>query len=183
MSSLNVPLIFQEDDFSCTPVCIKMVLEYLRSRYPEGIPNLDVSAVAKAIKTSADDGGTTFENIKGLNEELVKALPSLEFVAGSGYMFEEIEEELKASRPVIAWITMTSPQGPFHHSIVVTGIDRDRLLIYCNDPVYGKETIPIREFMNMWEDSFRILIKAEIGERRQRFIREFMEKGENIEGR
>jgi len=180
MTILDVPLVFQEDDFSCTPVCIKMVLDYIRNRFGGDVPDLDVSAVAKAIRTSADEGGTTFENIKRINEELIKAMPSLEFIAGSGHKFEEIEEEINAERPIIAWITMSSPQGDFNHSIVITGVDRENLLIYYNDPVYGKETIPIGQFMDMWEASFRILIKTKIGERAQRLLREYIEKGEKL---
>jgi len=182
MATLDVPLIYQEDDFSCTPVCIKMVLEYIRNRFTEGIPDLDVPSVTKAIKTSADDGGTTFENIELINEKLIEAKPSLEFVARSGRKFEEIEEELEVPnrRPVIAWITMPSPQGDFHHSIVITGVDKEKLLIYFNDPVYGKEAMPIREFIDMWETSFRILIKVKIGERKQRLIKEYIEKGEKL---
>lgn len=180
MAILDVPLIHQEDDFSCTPVCIKMVLDYIRNIFGGDVPDLDVPAVAKAIRTSADEGGTTFENIKGINEELIRAMPSLEFVAGSGHRFEEIEEEIKADRPIIAWIMMPSPQGDFNHSIVITGIDREELLIYYNDPVYGKEKIPIGQFMDMWEASFRILIKTKIGAREQRLIKEYIEKGEKL---
>jgi len=182
MAPLDVPLFYQEDDVSCTPACIKMVLEFIRNRFTEGIPDLDVPSVAKAVKTSADDGGTTFENIKLINEKIMKAKPSLEFVAGSGHKYEEIVKELTEpnGRPVIAWITMPSPQGDFNHSIVITDVDEEKLLIYYNDPVYGKENMPLREFMDMWEASFRILIKVKIGEREQRDIREYIEKGEKF---
>jgi len=184
MASLDVPLIYQEDDYSCTPACMKMVLEFIRRKFTEGIPELDLPEVASVVKASADDGGTTFENIELINELLLSARPSLEFVAGSGHTFDEIEEELGEPnhRPVIAWVMMPSPQGAFSHSIVITGIDKEKLLIYFNDPVYGKEIMSIREFMQIWEQSFRILIKIRIGERKQRLIREYLEKKARSEG-
>jgi predicted double-glycine peptidase len=152
-----------------------MVLEYMRDRIHEGFPELDVATISETIKTSADEGGTTFENIKLINEKLKKTMPSLEFIAGSSHQFEEIKEEIKNDRPVIAWVTMPSPHGDFNHSIVITGYDDEKLLIYCNDPVYGRENMPIRKFMDIWENSFRILIKIQIGEKKQRLIEEYVE--------
>jgi ABC-type bacteriocin/lantibiotic exporter with double-glycine peptidase domain len=184
MTSLDVPLIFQEDDHSCTPVCMKMVLEFVRRKFTQGIPDLDVPEVADAVRASADDGGTTFENIELINELLLDAKPSLEFVAGSGHSFDEIKEELGEPNrlPVIAWITVPSPQGSFNHSIVITDIDEEKLIICLNDPVYGKETMSIREFMQMWEQSFRILIRIRIGERKQRLMKEYLKEAEGSGG-
>jgi len=173
MGQLDVPMIYQEDDFSCTPVCIKMVLEYIRRKFPD-VPDLDITTIAKAIKT--DDGGTMFANLKGVNNELIKSSPSIDFVPEWGCKLEDIEAELKAQHPVIAWVTMPSPQGPYSHSIVITDIDKENLAIYYNDPVYGKKEMPLGEFISMWKESFSILIKIKIGERRQRFIEEYVEK-------
>lgn len=177
---LDVPLEYQNNDFSCTPVCMKMILEYIGDKFSEGFPDLDVVKIAKTVKTSADEGGTTFENIELINEKLKKARPSLKFVASSGHGFEEIKKELINDHPVIAWIMMPSPQGDFPHSVVITGVDDQKLLIYCNDPVYGREKIPTTKFMNMWIKSFRILIKVEIGEEKQRAIDEWIENQENL---
>jgi len=115
-----------------------------------------------------------FTNLKGINEELLKSIPSLDFVPGWGHKLEEIEAEVNSERPVIAWVTMTSPQGEYRHSIVITGVDMENLLIYYNDPVYGKKQISMGEFISMWEKSFCIMLKTKIGERRQRFIEEYM---------
>jgi predicted double-glycine peptidase len=90
----------------------------------------------------------------------------LEIVPNLRCKFEEITEEVKENdRPVIAWVLMHDPKGNFEHSIVITDVDEDKLIIYCNDPVYGKVTIPARRFIEMWNGCFRILIKFKIGEK------------------
>ena len=163
---LDVPIEYQDDDHSCTPVCMLMVLKYLKDKFVSGFPDLDLDTISKAIKTSADEGGTTFENIKNINELFKKTSPSLDIVPGFRHRFEEIIEEVKKKLcPVIAWVMMPDPNGDYPHSIVITDVDEDKLLIYCNDPVYGRQTIPTRQFMNMWNSCSRILIKFKIGEK------------------
>ena len=71
-----------------------MVLDYVRNNFSENCPTLDVANIAEAIKTSADDGGTTFDNIKHINEKLKKTRPSLEFVADFRHSFEDIKKEM-----------------------------------------------------------------------------------------
>lgn len=146
-SPLDVPLEHQDDDFSCTPTCMKMVLEYVKNKFSGGFPNLDIAKISEILKTSADLGGTTFDNIKNINDAFKKTRPSLEFVPNLNHKIEDIKKEIANNRPVIAWVMMPDPNGDYPHSIVITDIDEDKLLIYYNDPVYGKETIPIREFM------------------------------------
>ena len=60
---------------------------------------------------------------------------------------------------------MPDPKGDYQHSIVITDVDEDKLLIHRNDPVYGKGTIPLRQFIEMWNSCLRILIKFKIGEK------------------
>lgn len=163
---LDVSVEYQDDDYSCTPVCILMVLKYLKDKFVSGFPSLDLATISEAIKTSADEGGTTFENIKNINELFNKASPSLDIVSGFRHRFEEIVEEVnKNLRPVIAWVMMSDPNVDYPHSIVITGVDEDKLLIYCNDPVYGRQVIPTRRFMGMWNGCSRVLIKFKIGEK------------------
>jgi hypothetical protein len=161
---LDVPMDFQEDDFSCTPVCVLMVCRFIKPRFSQGFPILDLPIVSETLKTNA--GGTAFENAQNLNELFKKTRPSLEVVAGYRQKFEEIVEEVdKKQRPVIAWVMMSDPNGDYAHSIVITGVDEEKLLIYCNDPVYGRQEIPTRRFIEMWNGCLRILIKFKIGEK------------------
>jgi predicted double-glycine peptidase len=157
---------------------MKMVLEYVKNRITEGFPDLDVKAISEAVRTNEEESGTSFEDIKRINEKLIKTKPSLEFVAGFNHKIEEIKEEIDNDRPVIAWVMMPSPQGDFRHSIVITEFDEDKLLIYYNDPVYGKENVPARKFMDMWGELFYILIKIKIGEKKQRKLEEYV-NGDN----
>jgi hypothetical protein len=144
---------------------MKMVLEYVKNRFSEGFPDLDIPKISEILKTSADLGGTTFENIKNINEVFRKTRPSLEFVVGLNHKLEDIKKEISNNRPVIAWVMMPDPNGDYPHSIVITDIDEDKLLIYYNDPVYGKENVFIREFMDMWDGNSRVLIRIKIGEK------------------
>ena len=126
---------------------------------------MDISKISNVLKTSADIGGTTFENIKNINQEFRKTRPSLEFVPSLYHKIEDIKEEIAHDRPVIAWVLMPDPNGNWKHSIVITDIDENKLLIYYNDPVYGKETVSIRQFMEMWDGNARVLIRIKIGEK------------------
>jgi ABC-type bacteriocin/lantibiotic exporter with double-glycine peptidase domain len=163
---MDVPIEYQDDDFSCTPVCMLMVLKYIKEKFTSGFPDLSLSEISKAIKTSADEGGTTFENIEKINELFNETSPSLEIVPDFRHKFEDIVEEVKKNnRPVIAWVLMPDPNAPYEHAIVITDVDEDKLLIYANDPVYGRQTIPTRQFMDMWNGCFRVLIKFKIGEK------------------
>ena len=86
---LDVPLEYQEDDYSCTPVCILMVLKFIKEKFKSGFPNLDLSTISEALKTSVDEGGTTFENIKGINNLFEKTSPSLEIIPNFKHNFKE----------------------------------------------------------------------------------------------
>lgn len=171
-SNLDVPLEYQKNDFSCVPVCIRMVLEFVRNQNPSGyIPNLNVEEISEAIGT--DELGTALENVKKINKKLVKAVPSIEFVAEINCSFAEVENEILQGKPVIAWVKI-----PFPHSIVVTGLNKESLILYYNDPQKGKVKIEMGRFMSNWNETDNVLIKVKIGEKIQRIIPEYAEKSE-----
>lgn len=174
-SKLDIPLVFQEHDFSCVPTCIKMVLDFIQEQNPEGyIPEIDLEEVSSAIGT--DELGTALENVKNINKKLEKAVPSIEFEALMNCNLDEIESEILKGNPVIAWI-----KNPFPHSIVLTGLDKELLVVYCNDPQKGKVRMEMGEFMSAWERMDNVLIKVKIGEKIQRIIPEYSQKGEKEE--
>lgn len=166
LMQMDVPIEYQNDDFSCTPVCILMVLMYIKNQFSSGFPDLGLTAISEAVKASADIGGTYFENIENINGFFEKASPSLEIVPQSRCKFEDIVDEVKnKERPVIAWVMMPDPNGDYPHAIVITNLDEDKLIIFFNDPVYGKQSMPSPRFIDMWNGCYRILIKFKIGEK------------------
>lgn len=182
---LNVPLEKQEDDYSCTPVCMKMVLEYIKYNFSSGLPDFDSILIGEAIKTkkgtTVDDGGTTFENIILINEKLKKTRPPLRFSVIAWQKISRIKKELKNDHPVIVGVMMPSPHGDYGHSKVITGIDdEENLVIYSNDPVYGKEEIPLHDFLLMWGKAYKIMIKIEIGEDNQTSIEDWMKNKKTL---
>jgi hypothetical protein len=171
-SYLDVPVVYQEDDFSCVPVCIKMVLEFLRVQNRGGyIPNMDVREIAETVAT--DELGTSLENVRKINEKLVKAVPSLEFAPEVNCGFAELEREIVQGKPVIAWVRI-----PFSHSIVVTGVDTALLTVYYNDPQKGKRQMEMGKFMSSWLEADNVLIKVKVGEKLQRIMPEYVENME-----
>jgi ABC-type bacteriocin/lantibiotic exporter with double-glycine peptidase domain len=176
-SNLDVPLEYQEDDVSCVPVCMKMILEFIRRENPTGyIPNMNVEEISQTVGT--DELGTPLENIEKINEKLGKAVPSVEFVAELNCSFREIENEILEGKPVIAWVKIPHP-----HSIVVTGLNKDSLIVYYNDPELGKKQIEMGKFVSSWNQYDNVLIKVKIGGKIQRIIPEYAQKKEQQSGR
>lgn len=170
-SNLKVPLIFQEDDFSCVPICIRMILAFIVKTNPEGyIPEMNTEEISRSIGT--DELGTALEKVKNINKKLQKAVPSIEFEDMINRNLDDIENEILGGKPVIAWI-----KNPFPHSIVLTGLDKELLTIYCNDPQKGKVKMKMGEFMSAWARMDNVLIKVKIGEKIQRIIPEYAQKG------
>jgi len=169
-SKLDVPLVYQENDSYCTPACIKMVLEFIEAQNPEGfLPSMDIDEIAEAIGT--DELGTPLENIENINKELERAVPSVEFKAEMNCSFKEIEDEILQGRVVIAWIYLL-----YNHSVVVTGMNKDLLKIYCNDPESGKREMEMGEFISAWRGSDNVLIKVKIGGKLQRIMPEYADE-------
>jgi len=168
-SHLEVPPICQEDDYSCVPFCILMILEYIRTQNARNyIPPITIEKISQVIGTDID--GTPLDNIEAINKELEKAVPSIEFVTAENCSINELEAEILNGKPVIAWVRM-----PYPHSIVVTGLDRRALVIYLNDPEVGETQIEMGRFSSGWNEMGNILIKVKIGEKIQRIIPEYAE--------
>jgi len=155
-----------------------MIFVYI-SNFLEGhAPNLDIDDIAKIIETRGD--GTLPQNVRNLNTDLnvLRAIPSLEFdVDLRMHTLSEIEEEIRANRPVIAWVELSDAAGhKCSHAVVVTGMDRQTDLIYYNDPMLGETQEEVGAFLSRWENVDRILIKVKIGKREQRLLDEYVQK-------
>lgn len=167
---IDVAVELQEDDFSCVPVCVSMILAHVKRNNPNcHISTNGLQEIALAMGT--DELGTPLDGVEGLNKLLEKSLPSVEFEYKFGCALSDIEKSLGASLPVIAWLKM-----PYSHSIVVTGIDKEKLKVYYNDPQKGKKQMEMGKFLSSWEALDRVLIKVKIGEKVQRRMSDFIEK-------
>jgi len=160
-----------------------MVLDYLRSTLTDSkVPDYTIDEISKIINTRED--GTLLEGVKQINEDktFLKSIPSLEFETKYPCRFPEIENEINANRPVIAWILVSDGHRGFKHSVVITGVDTENGHVYYNDPAYGEVQEEIGRFISTWEDVDTILIKIKIGAREQRIMPEYV-SNENDERR
>jgi len=175
-SILDVPVIPQEDDYTCTPACIKMLLEFVRNTHSGYVPDMNVDEIAKIIGT--DELGTPLDQVEKINESLIKAVPSIEFKSELNCSFIEIENEIQSEKPVIAWI-----KKPHSHSVVVKGLDKNKLIVFINDPESESKhiTMQMGKFIDAWARNSNILIKIKIGERMQRVMPEYTQDTEASE--
>ena len=179
---LPVPYISQGDSGNlCVPVCLKMVLDYLRNVTGDPkIPSLSIGRIARILHTKPD--GTDFEDVAGINRKLEKVVPSLAFeVNRRSYQFRDIEAELAQQRPVIAWIYLSDKKGGCWHSAVVTDYDRPNQTVSLNDPLRGSISITVGQFMAEWVKAEQTLIRFRLGDRLQRKITEYIEQPEAAE--
>ena len=127
---LKVPYFPQQKrHYTCGPVCIRMVLSYLRKRrlteneYDE-ILDLTINGNPKLKR------GTTKQKMK-------LAIKKLGFKYNNTYGENGLVKALQKERPVIAKCLMYDEYGdPYQHYIVITGQDDEYFFI--NDPYAGK---------------------------------------------
>lgn len=173
-----MPYLSQGDSGNlCVPVCLKMLLDYLKeaTRDPK-IPSFSVQQIARIVHTKQD--GTDFPDVEEINKRLEKTVPSLEFeVDDRSYQFREIEDELLQQRPVIAWLYVRDVDGgSFRHAAVVTGDAKVDQKMMLNDPFRGQISIPVGDFMAEWQRTEQMLIRVKLGDRLQRKMTEYFEQ-------
>jgi Papain-like cysteine protease AvrRpt2 len=81
----------------------------------------------------------------------------------------EIEKEIESGVHVIACLKM-----PYAHSVIITGISRETLTVYYNDPQKGKLEIEMGKFIDCWQGIDKVLIKTKIDETQQRTMTDFV---------
>ena len=62
--------------------------------------------------------------------------------------------------------------------MVVTGLDKNSLKVYCNDPEGGKREMELGQFVSAWRRSDNALVKVKIGEKLQRVIPEYVDENQ-----
>src|SRR5208283_4154472 len=103
---LDVPVILQEEDFTCVPVCLRMVIEYLnRNILRSQIGDLEIPNIVTTVRCKRI--GTSIYDVRNMNEtsELLRAIPSVEFKAeNTPREWDQIEREIHEGRPVIPYL-------------------------------------------------------------------------------
>jgi len=142
------------------------------------VPDFDLEKIGKIIETKKD--GTFPDKVLNLNSnkisELASSIPSIEFeLKLSSHTLDEIESEIGDDQPPIAWIRLYDEEHikKCAHAVVITGIERESGQIYYNDPIYGEKTAKITDFVTLWDEEDRVLIKVKIGKKKQRMLEEF----------
>ena len=143
------------------------------------VPNLSLEEIGKIVETNGD--GTYPDKIPNLNKvrEVFRARPSIEFdFKEKWHTKEELETETSAGQPPIAWIWTYDKEKlhQFHHAVVVTGVENDR--VYFNDPIFGKKNQTIDEFLSKWTDEDRVLVKLKIVRKLEEFLDDAFNKQE-----
>lgn len=171
-SELEIPIILQQDDYTCVPCCIKMVLEHL-SRVYNTIPIFELHDIVECIGTT-DLGTPNGSNLDNINDMLIKCVPSIEFYRDNSYpRWASIVKDLSDNKPVILWILCQDPAGRyFDHSVVVIGYENRK--VFYIDPIYGRQEESIDTFLEKWEEVDRFAIRLKVGERIERKLTEYL---------
>ena len=145
-----------------------MIFDFIKEQYPDNnVPDFDLDRIGKICKTLKV--GTLPADIVNLNKvpEVTTTKPSVEFEFKlRTHPFEELLIEINLKQPPIAWIWTSDEfkKKEFHHAIVVTGIEDER--VYYNDPIFGKVSMTKDEFLSKWDDEDRVLVKVKIGQKK-----------------
>jgi len=161
VAEIKVPLITQPNEYTCFPTCFKMLIDFLREKFPN-IPNLSIQEIADIVRTDKD--GTTLENIPNLNRTVFKNTPLEIIVTCQTARFEDIEKELDNGNPVIIGYDLALYQEEIRkfcgHAAIITRIDKDKLEVIMNDPLYGKRSMKLGKFMEVWDAAEKVFIQV-----------------------
>ena len=149
---LKVPYYQQEQNNSCLPACVRMVLAFLGIEKSEQ----DIRRLLK-IKPA----GTNPLNVTCLKYWEVEAVSSFSTL-------DELQIYVIQERPVIVLLWTgelnywdSEKYLDYLHTVVVIGYTNDNILV--NDPAFPDypKTIPINEFLEAWSYSQQMLISIE----------------------
>jgi ABC-type bacteriocin/lantibiotic exporter with double-glycine peptidase domain len=127
---LKVPYWSQdEEEYTCGPICIRMVLSYLRGKRLNKREYLHIVDLTMDGNPK-DSHGTSKQRMKS-------AIKKLGFKYSNIFGEKGLNKALERKHPVIAKCLMDDEYGDrYRHYIVVTG--RDDKYFYINDPYAGK---------------------------------------------
>lgn len=149
-----------------------MMLDYASQHLGVKIPDLDLDEIRRVVRTQ--DDGTLPGDAPRINRRLVPASHKVELIHSMRNTFRDIEMELEAGRPVIACIMIESEDRAFRHAVVITNIDKNRLVVEYDDPFFGRRECEVPSFLKEWEECESVLIKLRIDRKPpQKELRDF----------
>lgn len=135
---IDLPWLSQEQDYSCLPACVRIVLSHFGM-------NLSEQEIGLACKTTPR-GTDLDEAAAGLISLGLKVMKLKQ--AG----IDEILRSLKQQRPVIAFLSVQELPYGFAigmHAVVVNGYEENQVSFI--DPARGEEiTISMKTFLKAW---------------------------------
>lgn len=172
---LDVPHFEQATDHHCVPTCQKMILEYARVTFRVEMPVLSIKKIGRITKIDKD--GVIPEYAEKVNELLRRTKPPIMFKTQFGASFDDITNELKENKPVIALINTRNPPDELVHAVIIVDFVPNR--IWYHDPEEHEKSavksIEVGVFMNMWGWKNR-LIKLLILKQQQTTIGDYQHK-------
>ncbi len=141
----------QEQDSSCIPACVRMMLEFF---------SIKVSESELRLQLKTKPFGTHIINILTINDEPYGIHSAIEF-----WSLTELKNYLETSKTpciVTLWTEFLNHwNSECLHAVVVHGFDDKHVII--NDPNFGQKEfyIPFEPFLNSWQinDGLVILLK------------------------
>jgi ATP-binding cassette subfamily B protein len=136
--ALAVPFYKQEDEYTCGPVCLKMVSEFYHKKYSK--------AFLKKLARTTESHGTSTKNMESVMKRL-----GFTVVTQRNSTLKDIEMFITLGHPVV--VLYTEP-GTWAHYGVVTKITKHH--VYIHDP-YRKplEMFTRKAFAQRWSPKGR----------------------------
>ncbi|MFI5303466.1 MAG: C39 family peptidase [Nitrospiria bacterium] len=139
----EVPFFPQKDQL-CGPASLQSVFAYWGKQYSQ--EEISKAIYLPQIKGTFNFDLVNFSRLKGFRTELP---------AGS---IEEIERQIKASHPVIAFLNLGNSIFPLGHYIVIIGFDQITRELIFHSGQHEYEKMNYRTFSNQWKSTDRWML-------------------------
>lgn len=148
---IDLPLLKHEQDFTCVPACIRIVLQHLGVELPEA----KITEACNATPLGMDQ----FEASDGIIALGFRA------TVIENASFDEVIEFLRKKHPVIVLVSVKflpyAKGQKGSHAVVVNGFDQDS--VFLVDPARGEEiNLAVDTFLKAWRTRGRIGIAIDL---------------------
>jgi hypothetical protein len=161
-----------------------MVLEFLQQNYGEDVPRVNISTIARVVKTRWD--GTAPKDVELMNQYFEAKL-RVKFKAKAMMRFQDLIREIDENRlPVIIWLNEAKqPPDKLWHAVVLTGYDSATQHFTYNDPWNAREKQEeVGKFIQKWgveAKMVKLLISTETQAYLGKWISKNLDEGESAD--